>query len=49
MYINQKNICYVSYDFEPISQMMRKIIAKELGCESKYDWKKVMQPKHCKK
>lgn len=40
MYINPKNVCYVSYDFEPISQMMRKIIAKELGCESKYDWKK---------
>ena len=40
MYINQKNICYVSYNFEPVSQMMRKIIAKDLGYENKFDWKK---------
>ena len=42
MYINQKNICYISYNFEPTSQMMRKIIAKELGYENKFDWKKEM-------
>ena len=40
MYINPKNICYVSYNFEPVSQMMRKIIAKDLGYENKFDWKK---------
>ena len=40
MYINPENICYVSYDFEPVSQMMRKIIAKDLGYENKFDWKK---------
>ena len=40
MYINQKNIYYISYNFESISQMMRKIIAKELGYEDKFDWKK---------
>ena len=42
MYINQKNIYYISYNFESISQMMRKIIAKELGYEDKFDWKKEM-------
>ena len=40
MYINQENICYVSYNFEPVSQMMRKLIAKDLGYENKFDWKK---------
>lgn len=40
MYINQKNIYYISYNFESISQMMRKIIAKDLGYEDKFDWKK---------
>lgn len=40
MYINPENICYVSYNFEPVSQMMRKIIAKDLGYENKFDWKK---------
>ena len=40
MYINTENICYVSYNFEPVSQMMRKIIAKDLGYENKFDWKK---------
>lgn len=42
MYINQKNIFYISYNFEHISQMMRKIIAKELDYENKFDWKKEM-------
>ena len=40
MYINPKNNCYVSYNFEPVSQIMRKIIAKDLGYENKFDWKK---------
>ena len=40
MYINPENICYVSFNFEPVSQMMRKIIAKDLGYENKFDWKK---------
>jgi len=40
MYINPENICYVSYNFEPVSQIMRKIIAKDLGYENKFDWKK---------
>jgi len=42
MYINPLNFCYVSYNFEPISQMMRKIIAKDLGYENKFDWKEEM-------
>ena len=42
MYINQKNVCYISYNFEPKSQMMRRIIAQELGYENKFDWKKEM-------
>ena len=40
MYISPENVCYVSYNFEPVSQMMRKIIAKDLGYEDKFDWKK---------
>lgn len=40
MYINPENVYYVSYNFEPVSQMMRKIIAKDLGYENKFDWKK---------
>ena len=42
MYINLKNDCYISYNFEPVSQMMRKLIAKDLGIENKFDWKKEM-------
>lgn len=42
MYINPENVYYVSYNFEPVSQMMRKIIAKDLGYENKFDWKKEM-------
>ena len=40
MYINPAYVCYVSYNFEPVSQMMIKIIAKDLGYEDKFDWKK---------
>lgn len=42
MYINPKNVRHVTYNFEPISQMMRRIIAKDLGYENKFDWKKEM-------
>ena len=42
MYINPENICYLTNQFEPVSQMMRKIIAKDLGYETKFDWKKEM-------
>lgn len=42
MYINPENICYLTNQFEPVSQMMRKIIAKDLGYENKFDWKKEM-------
>ena len=42
MYINPRNICYLTNQFEPVSQMMRKIIAKDLGYETKFDWKKEM-------
>ena len=30
---------YVSYEFEPISQLMRKYVAKDLNIEDKYNWK----------
>ncbi len=42
MYMNSNGSCYVTYNFEPISQMMRKLIAKDLGFENKFDWKKEM-------
>lgn len=42
MYINSDNVCYLTNRFEPVSQMMRKIIAKDLGYENKFDWKKEM-------
>lgn len=38
-YINENNNIYVSYNFPPISQLIRILIAKELGLENKYDWK----------
>ena len=31
---------YITYEFEPISQMMRIYIAKDLEIQNKYDWKK---------
>ena len=40
MYINNNNFKYVTYNFEPISQLMRKLIAKDLKYEDKFDWKK---------
>lgn len=42
MYINHNNTYYLSNNFEPISQIMRILIAKELGYEDKFDWKKDM-------
>ena len=42
MYKNPDNVCYLTNRFEPVSQMMRKIIAKDLDYENKFDWKKEM-------
>lgn len=42
MYINHNNTYYLTNNFEPISQIMRILIAKELGYEDKFDWKKDM-------
>lgn len=42
MYINPENVCYLTNHFEPVRQMMRKIIAKDLGYENKFDWQKEM-------
>ena len=39
MYINPENVCYISYNFEPISQFMRIEIAKDLNILDKYDWR----------
>ncbi len=40
MYINNNSFKYVTYHFETISQLMRKLIAKDLKYEDKFDWKK---------
>jgi len=39
-YISNNNQEYVSYTFEPISQLMRIYIAKDLNLLQKYDWRK---------
>ena len=39
MYINSENKYYITNDFKPISQILRKIIAKDLGYENMFDWK----------
>ena len=39
-YIYPTNQTYITYDFEPISQLMRIMIAKDLGFEDKYNWRK---------
>lgn len=39
-YKNPQGIDYISYDFEPISQIMRIFIANDLGMKEKYNWKK---------
>ena len=41
-YINQNNEIYISYNFPEVSQLIRILIAKELGCENKFDWKTEM-------
>lgn len=38
-YINPIGIHYITYDFKPVSQIMRIIIAKDLNMEEKYNWK----------
>ncbi len=40
MYISHNNTYYLTNNFEPISQIMRKLIAEDLGYEDKFDWKK---------
>ena len=39
-YINEKNQIFITYDFPAISQLMRILVAKELGYEDKFNWKK---------
>ena len=39
-YISPTNQKYITYNFEPISQLMRIMIAKDLGFENKYNWRK---------
>lgn len=38
-YKNQQGIDYITYDFEPISQIMRIFIAEDLNIKEKYDWR----------
>lgn len=38
-YKNQNGIDYVSYDYEPISQLMRIFIAKDLNISDRYNWR----------
>jgi len=40
MYISPNNKFYITYSFESISQLMRILIAKDLGLEKEYDWRK---------
>lgn len=39
-YINQNNQSYVSYNFSPTSQLLRIYIARDLGIENEFDWRK---------
>ena len=39
-YKNPQGIDYITYDFEPISQIMRIFIANDLDMKEKYDWRK---------
>lgn len=39
-YISPKNETYITNEFEPISQLMRIEIAKDLDLVNKYDWRK---------
>lgn len=38
-YISPSNKSYISYEFNPISQLIRIYIARDLGIEDKYNWK----------
>lgn len=38
-YMDDSLKCYVSYNFPSESQLMRKIMAKELGIDDKFDWR----------
>lgn len=38
-YMSPKGKEYVTYDFEPISQIMRIFIARDLGIEKEYNWR----------
>lgn len=38
-YKNPRGIDYITYDFEPISQIMRIYIAKDLNIEEKFNWR----------
>ena len=39
-YKNPEGINYITYKFEPISQIMRIFIAEDLNMKEKYDWRK---------
>ena len=39
-YISPKNEIYITNEFEPISQLMRIEVAKDLNLLDKYDWRK---------
>ena len=39
-YISPTNKKYITYNFKPISQLMRILVAKDLGFENKYNWRK---------
>lgn len=39
-YMSQTGKRYITYNFNPISQIMRILIARDLNIESKYDWRK---------
>ncbi len=38
-YKNPEGINYITYDFKPISQIMRIYVAKDLNIEDKYNWR----------
>lgn len=38
-YMDNSGKCYVSYNFPSESQLMRKLMAKELGIDDKFDWR----------
>lgn len=38
-YKSPKGIDYITYDFEPVSQLMRIYVARDLGIEEKYNWR----------